>query len=338
MKYSIKTITELTAVLLRGAGMNETQSAAAADIFERATLRNVGHHDIYFLPQRLDWLTTKGVNPRPELKLESAFGATEVWDGDTGLGEVCCGHVTYRAMDLARKNGIGYATVKRSNHFLAASPYCEIGAENGFLLMVFSNTDPCMSFPGGDKNVIGNNPMGFGIPRSGGVNLMLDVCMAYSSLGNMRAYARQGQSIPGHWAKDSSGNWTTDPNAALDGGSIQPMAAHKGFGMALMTESLTGILSGGATGNKVAPGGGINTHNQSVIALDLSAFGGAAAVSARVDDLAARLKADDSRIRLPGEHSHAEEARLASEGVDLNEKLVSTLREWQEKLGVEKVI
>ena len=237
-------------------------------------------------------------------------------------------------MDLARKNGIGFATVKRSNHFLAASPYCEIGAENGFLLMVFSNTDPCMSFPGGDKNVIGNNPLGFGLPRASGANLVFDVCMAYSSLGNMRSYVKNGQSIPGHWAKDSVGNWTTDPKAALDGGSIQPMAQHKGFGLALMTESLTGLLSGGATGNRVASGGGINTHNQSVIAFDLAAFGGVPAVGERADDLAARLKADDPRIRLPGEHSQTERTRLQAEGITLDVKLVETLREWQAKLGI----
>jgi LDH2 family malate/lactate/ureidoglycolate dehydrogenase len=221
---------------------------------------------------------------------------------------------------------------------LAASPYCEIGAENGFLLLVFSNTDPCMSFPGGDKNVIGNNPLGFGLPRSGGVNLMLDVCMAYSSLGNMRAYAKEGKAIPGHWAKSADGNWTTDPLAALDGGSIQPMAQHKGFGLSLMTEALTGLLSGGETGNNVAHGGGINTHNQSIIAFDLAAFGGADAVGSRADDLAGRLKADDPRIRLPGEHSHVEEKRLLSEGVALDAKLVEALRAWQTKLGVREII
>lgn len=334
MTYSIKTIECLTAGLLEASGLSRENAIAVAEIFGRASLRNVGHHDIYFLPQRLDWLANKGVNPRPSIRLESAFGATEIWDGDKGLGELCCRHITHRAMELARKNGIGFATVKQSNHFLAASPYCEIGAEKGFLLMVFSNTDPCMSFPGGDKNVIGNNPLGFGLPRASGANLVFDVCMAYSSLGNMRSYAKNGQSIPGHWAKDSFGNWTTDPKAALDGGSIQPMAQHKGFGLALMTESLTGLLSGGNTGNRVASGGGINTHNQSVIAFDLSAFGGAHTVGERADDLSSRLKADDPRIRLPGEHSQTERTRLQAEGITLDVKLVETLREWQAKLGI----
>ncbi len=337
MIFPITTITELTAVLLGGAGLHKKDAETAADIFRRATLRNVGHHDIYFLPQRLDWLTAKGVNPHPHIELESSHGATEVWNGDKGLGEVCCAHITSRAMDLARSNGIGFATIRNSNHFLAASPYCEIGVENGFLILVFSNTDPCMSFPGGDKNVIGNNPMGFGLPRTGGGKLMLDVCMAYSSLGNLRTYAREGKQIPGHWAKDSEGNWTTDPQAALDG-SIQPMAAHKGFGLALLTETLTGILSGGHTGNRVAKGGGINSHNQSVIAFDLGAFGGPDTISGRVEDLTSRLKADDGRIRIPGEHSHHEEQRLARDGVDLHEKLIHRLREWQETLGVRKII
>ncbi len=338
MNFPIETLRILVKTLLAGAGLDTSAADAAADIFTRATLRNVGHHDIYFLPQRLEWLTGKGVNPKPSISLESATGGIEIWDGDKGLGELCCRHVTLRAMDLAGKNGIGFATVRHSNHFLAASPYCEIGAEKGFFVLVFSNTDPCMSFPGGDKNVIGNNPMGFGLPRSNGVNLMLDVCMAYSSLGNLRSYAKQGTPIPGHWAKAADGNWTTDPLAALEGGSIQPMAQHKGFGLSLMTEALTGLLSGGETGNRVAHGGGINTHNQSVIAFDLAAFGGADVIGARADDLANRLKSEDSRIRLPGEHSHAEEKRLRDEGVDLDDHLVDTLRGWQASLHTVSVI
>lgn len=338
MNYSIDTLHTLTVALFSGAGLSTEHAAAAADIFSRATLRNVGHHDIYFLPQRLEWLTQKGVNPQPSISLVSATGGIEIWEGDKGLGELCCRQVTYRAMDLAKKNGIGFATVRHSNHFLAASPYCEIGAENGFFVLVFSNTDPCMSFPGGDKNVIGNNPMGFGLPRSNGLNLMLDVCMAYSSLGNLRSYAKEGTPIPGHWAKAADGSWTTDPLAALEGGSIQPMAQHKGFGLSLMTEALTGLLSGGETGNNVARGGGINTHNQSVIAFDLAAFGGADVIGARADDLAHRLKSDDSRIRLPGEHSHAEEQRLRDGGVVLDEKLVETLRNWQKTLGTAEII
>lgn len=334
MTLSTNQLAALTQNLLSAAGLTPDHVATVSDIFVRASLRNVGHHDIYFLPQRLDWLTHHGVNPRPNFQLEHSFGATEVWDADHGLGEAACAHITHRAIELSRAHGIGFATIKRSNHFLAASPYCEIGAEAGCLLLVFSNTDPCMAAPGGNKNVIGNNPLGFGLPRENGQNLILDICMAYSSLGNLRTYAKAGQTVPEHWGKNAAGQPTTDPAAILNGGAVMPMAGHKGFGLSLLTESLTGLLSGGATTNQVTAGGGINTHNQTVIALDLARFGGAPQVAHRAEDMVTRLKADGDHIRIPGEKSHQERLAIQEGGLTLDAALIDKLRDWHRHFGL----
>ena len=53
-----------------------------------------------------------------------------------------------------------------------------------------------------------------------------------------------GERIPEGWALDADGNPTTDPAAGLDG-FIQFIGGHKGYGMALMVDILSGLLSGG---------------------------------------------------------------------------------------------
>lgn len=333
--FPLETVQAWTLGLLKASGLGDEQAAQAVEVFLRAHRRGVGHHDLSFLPQRLRWLKEEGVNPRPELTLVSSYGATEVWDGDQGLGEVCCTHVTRRSMELARKHGIGFASVRRSNHFLAAAPYAEMGAEEGFFLLVFSNTDPCMAAPGGVSNIIGNDPMGYGIGRTGAPPLILDICMAYSSLGNLRALAAAGEKVPAYWGTDRTGQSTSDPQAILEGGSVSPMGRHKGFGLALMTEILTGVLSGGSTGNQVRRGGGINTHNQAAIAFHLEAFGGAGEVQDRVQDLSLRLQAQEKNLRLPGERAAVAMGETQEKGFALPEELVTELKNWSQHLGVQ---
>lgn len=333
MRLTIDELDGWTLRLLAAAGLPDAQAAMAARVFTDASLRGVGHHDISFLPQRLDWLANRGVNPQPDISLVRSFGGTEVWEGDRGLGEVCCSWITDRAMLLASEFGIGYAVIRNSNHFLAASPYVERCATNGFLGMVFSSTDAGMSVPGGTTLGIGNNPFGFALPQVGHPTLMADLCMAYSSLGNLKAMATAGQKVPEYWGVDKSGQPTTDPGAILDGGATHPMANHKGFALALLVESLTGVMAGGPTGDQIAPGGGINTHNQAVIAINLAAFGGIEAIGERSRDLAERLKAKHPGLRLPGERSHASAIECALHGVEISQVLWDSLADWSAKLG-----
>lgn len=320
--------------LLMGTSMSLSNAKTAADIFLRAQSRGVGHHDLSFLPQRLTWLTKAGVKANPSLTLVQAGPSFEVWDGDEGLGELCCTHIVNRAMEIASNQGIGFANIKRSNHFLAAAPYAEIAVEKGYFLMVFSNTDPCMAAPNGSKNIIGNDPMGFGMQRNAASPLILDICMAYSSLGNLRAYAEADKSIPAYWGKDANGNASSKAKDLLNGGSVAPMASHKGFGLALMTEVLTGILSGGATGNTVKAGGGINTHNQAAIAFSLKHFGGSDVIASRVDELCDRLKADQTDLRLPGERAGEAQAKVLNHGWPISDALYTELCEWSKRFSV----
>ena len=333
MNLSIQNLNRYIVELLLSAGLEQSMAVDVADIFVRATLRGVGHHDLSYLPQRLEWLTGHGVNPRPLFKLLRNFGATEVWDGDCGLGEAACRHATLRSIELAKVSGIGFATIGRSNHFLAASPYAEMGQEQGFMTLVLSNTDPGMGGPGGNGLLLGNNPLGFSVPRAKGeAPLLLDLCMAYSSLGNLQALKKTGTAVPEYWGRNAHGQSTNDPAQVLEGGTVEPMAGYKGFGLALMNEALTGILSGGHYGHHVTPGGGINTHNQTVIALDLRAFGGAEWVANRMEDLVKGLKEKEPNLRIPGERSFQAQSRQREEGIEIPESLWSRLEEWKEKL------
>ena len=53
--------------------------------------------------------------------------------------------------------------------------------------------------------------------------------------------------MPLDWALTPAGEETDDPAAAMTG-ALLGIGGHKGYGLAFMTEALTGVLSGGGFG------------------------------------------------------------------------------------------
>ena len=133
-----------------------------------------------------------------------------------------------------------------------------------------------MSGAEGTTKIIGNNPMGFAAPSAymageagEGFPLLFDIAMSYASWGKINERIGAGEAIPALWARDGEGRPTTDPAKARDGGTVTPMAEHKGFGLAVMNELLTAGLAGGEMAGELVDSGGVNTHSQTALAIDV---------------------------------------------------------------------
>ncbi|MBF9018110.1 MULTISPECIES: Ldh family oxidoreductase [unclassified Oceanispirochaeta] len=225
-------------------GLDKEGAAVVAGVYYRATLRGVGHHEIDSLPDRYIYLDNGQTNPRPDIKKIGGMGAMELYDGDNGMGELCTMHVTEKSMDLAKEHGIGFATIRNSNHFLAAAPYTEYAEEKGFFTTVMSKSPAGLSLPGADKDLMGNNPFGYSASADDS-SLLFDICFAYSSYGKMGKYIKEGKSIPEYWGRDKEGKPTTNPQDVMDSQLFMPMAEHKGFGLAIWVEMMSSVLAGG---------------------------------------------------------------------------------------------
>ncbi|GAB6088841.1 hypothetical protein JCM12856_04340 [Spirochaeta dissipatitropha] len=314
--------------------MKHSNAAAVADIFYRASLRKLGHHDIHDLPGRLQRLTGDINKANPLFTDVHDFAAVHVFDGDSGLGELCCCHALNSAIARAGKFGIGMSSVRHSNHFLAAYPFVQMGVEAGFITIIYSNTDPSMVGPDCPEAVIGNNPVGFGAPMPnqdstngrGTGGMLLDTSLAYSSIGNLLSLQREGGSIPDYWALNSDCEPTTDPAEAVEGWRVKPIGGHKGFGMALMHEILTGVFSGGETSTDIQIPGGMNTHSQTIVAISPPPH-------FSLETLQKQMQAFG--LRLPGTFSTARSLEAAVEGIEIRSEVYTQLAEWSDRLEVE---
>ncbi|KAJ9601526.1 hypothetical protein L9F63_000269, partial [Diploptera punctata] len=116
--------------------------------------------------------------------------------------------------------------------------------------MAFTNAPPLMSPTRAKMAALGTNPIAMAAPGIKGDSFILDMATTSASLGKIEMQLRKGEPIPEGWALDGNGNPTTDPKVAMEQGSLlplgglEPTSGYKGYGLALMVETLCGILGG----------------------------------------------------------------------------------------------
>jgi L-lactate dehydrogenase len=152
---------------------------------------------------------------------------------------------------------------------------------------------------------------------------------------------KEGRRAPGNWYVDSEGCGSDDPSVAFNDpkGALLPLggldAGHKGFGLGLMIEAMTGGLSG--FGRADPPEGwGASVFVQ---VLDPEAFGGRAALERQTDHLreishASKPQPGVGKVRLPGERGLARKASQLEEGVELHLTIMPALTPLAIELGV----
>ncbi|WP_168203579.1 Ldh family oxidoreductase [Oceanispirochaeta crateris] len=296
--------------LLLNVGVNAENTEKVTDVYMRASYREVGHHDIHDLLSRIGQIKEKAIKPNPVYKLLTDFGGIQCYDGDNALGELNSYFITEKSMELAELHGIGYCTIRNSNHFLAAAPFVEMADEKGFLTIVMSKSPGGLSLPGVDKNLTGNNPFGYAAGYNDG-KLLFDICCAYSSFGKMQAMKDEGQLVPEYWGNDRNGQPSTKPEEILESGLYMPIGEHKGFGIALLVELLSSVLGDGVLLNQELKDSEMKgKYTQSALSIDIKKIMTVDKFKDRVQQMVDILRGIDPKIYIPGQRSIQAKAKI----------------------------
>ena len=105
-----------------------------------------------------------------------------------------------------------------------------------------TNAGAEMAPTGSAKAVLGTNPWGIAIPRPAHPPIVLDMALTMSGKGMMRWLNRAGKPMPESWALTPEGRRTTIPHEAMSG-ALLPMGEYKGYGLSLVTDILTGVMT-----------------------------------------------------------------------------------------------
>lgn len=343
MNVSLSTLTALLEELFIAADLPAADARLCAEVFLLQEMRGVITHGLRHVSRNLEHLKEGRINPRPRRVVLRDEAATVVLDGDSGIGIAGCMDAMGRSIEKAKQFGIGIAIVIHSNHFLSAAPYCLRAVEQGLVGICLSNTWASMGYPGAKKRSIGNAPIGFGVPGSDGVPLIFDAALT-TSAGALQRWIADGAMIPRElMGLDSTGHFSSDPSAVLFGGTPWPIGGHKGAGLAIMVEILTGLLGGSGFLHSIQPPhlrvSQQNSESQCCIAIDISKFMPLSEFLKRMATFAADLKGSPcdpclGEILLPGErayHAHSDSSR---HGIPVEEDVEAELRSWAKQLGV----
>ena len=170
-------------------------------------------------------------------------GALAVIDGGDAMGQVLTHYAMSEAIRRARIHGISGVALRNSNHFGTALYYTLRAARAGCVAFLSTNASPAMAPWGGRRKTVGTNPWSWAAPAGSFAPMVLDIANTGVARGKIHLAKKKRQPIPEGWALDAAGAPTTDPAAAIEG-IILPMAGHKGYGIAVMMDVLSGVLTG----------------------------------------------------------------------------------------------
>jgi LDH2 family malate/lactate/ureidoglycolate dehydrogenase len=322
--------------VLQSVGVGPDNARTTADVLVMTDTWGVFTHGVKALRGYVRRLRAGGLRPNAKPHIVSEGPAWAIVDGDSGLGMVTSVFAMQTAIAKAKACGLGYAGVRNSCHFGAAGYYAALAAGQDLLGMAMANDTPSVTAPGARGAITGSNPLAYGVPTGSGRPLMLDMATSVVAGGKVAAAHDHGKQIPADWVIDRDGLSSTDPNAFLKGGALKPMAGHKGYGIALLIESLAGVLTGAGLTRQILPWiisdpTSPTHHGAAFMAFDVGAMEPIDQFKSRIDHVIDEIRQAPKapgaeRIYLPGDFEWENRERALAEGILLPGDVVASLQ------------
>ena len=230
--------------------LSKNHANICAEALVNAELVGAPSHGLSRLKMYCDRINKKVINPRPKIKVKKITQSITQIDAKNSIGFVAADIGIKKAIESAKKTGIGLVGINNSGHYGLSGYYAEQAVSKNLIAMCFTNAPPAIAPHGAIKKLFGTNPICFGTPTSNKVPFILDTSVSMINRGKIRVAAKTGKKIPDGVALDKFGNPTTDAKKALAGVQL-PIAGFRGSGLAWMVDILSGVFTGGNHGGKV---------------------------------------------------------------------------------------
>ncbi|MEP3347773.1 MAG: Ldh family oxidoreductase [Litoreibacter sp.] len=164
-------------------------------------------------------------------------------DAKFGFAQAAFARALPDAIAAAKEIGTASLAVAHAHTCTSLGFFTEQIAAAGLVAIGFTNASPVVAPPGGNKAIIGTNPIAMTVPGQGAPAMHFDFSTSAVALGKITMAKAAGEAIPLGWAVDDKGQPTTDPEAALKGALVSA-GGYKGWGFGLMGEVMAAALTG----------------------------------------------------------------------------------------------
>jgi LDH2 family malate/lactate/ureidoglycolate dehydrogenase len=253
------TYTQLHAFIVEALQAMKMPAPAAeitAGLMVRTDLRGVDSHGIGMLPRYHEHWQQGYVSMDAEPTVVQDDAAIALYDGGKGLGHYVSTLAMRRCLEKARLYGVAVVTVRNSNHYGAAANYAMMALDHDLIGLSTTNSPYVAMVPTfGRSPMLSTNPIAFAAPAGRHAPFVLDMATTTVAVGKLSVAARWKKPIPAGWAVDDRGGVTLDPFVALRTRLLTPLGgaretgSHKGYGLGMMVDILSGVMSGAVYGN-----------------------------------------------------------------------------------------
>lgn len=307
MKISFDQYVENVEKILLDNGLDKEQSFVIADYMATVDFYGIKSHGVSVLDAHLKKIKKGHYNLTPKFTTEKESSSFAVINGDNAIGMISGDYCVKYAIKRAAKSGIFTVLSHNNNTYGSAFYYVLKAAEQGYICFTACNSPAQMAPFGGIQKMIGTNPFAVSVPALKGHPLIIDMATSVMAKSKIKEYYERGEKIPEGVALDRNGDKTDDPVEALNG-LMLPMAGFKGYGISLMIDILSGLLSGAAFLDSVGRFYGENDNSMNVgyiftLISPKAVFG--EDFYKKVDDYIARIRTSEKKgigeIILPGD-------------------------------------
>ena len=240
----------IAAELLKGAGANEEEAAIVSRHSIGANLAGHDSHGIIQIPTYIDRVKRGHIVPGAPFDIIRESSTTTVIDGNWGFGYVVSERAMEMTIEKAKQHGVAAATVFRQSHVGRVADYPLMAASEGMIGIMTADSGRSSKgvVPfGGREPRLGTNPICIAMPSNLEGPMFIDMATSAVAAGKLGVAVARGASVPEGWIIDKDGNPSTDPSDLRNGGAVLPLGGpegHKGYGLSVMVEILSGILTG----------------------------------------------------------------------------------------------
>jgi Malate/L-lactate dehydrogenases len=336
------------------AGVPAEDAKVCAEVLIEADKRGIDSHGVgRFRPIYIDRINAGLQKPVTEFEIIREGFTTAVVDGHNGMGQVIGKRAMQMAIDKAKKYGMGMVVVRNSTHYGIAGYYAIMAAKQNMIGITGTNARPSIAPTFGVENMLGTNPLVYGMPTDEEFPFVIDCATSITQRGKIELYAREGKSLPPGWVIDQQGNTRTDADQVLKGleegtcaltplgGIGEELAGYKGYGYATVVEILSSALQSGlflknladtdAAGKKVP-----SRLGHFFIAIDINSFVDADIFKKHTGEILRSLRNSkkapgQDRIYTAGEKEYLAWMERKDKGVPLNDAMQKILKKTRDE-------
>ncbi|MDA0596329.1 MAG: Ldh family oxidoreductase [Chloroflexi bacterium] len=335
-----------TADIFEVMGMSREDAELASDGLVTADIRGCETHGVSNMLRAYVQAFADGkINSTPDWKITKETSAVATIDADRAHGLVICPKAMDIAIEKAKKVGIGAVTIHNSNHAGMMAYHAMRAMPHDMIGYAITGGGAVMVPTYGAEPRVGAVPHAWAVPADKMPPFVLDISSSSVAANKIQLLRRTGAKLlPGLMA-DEEGTPIMVEQEVPDGlrllpwGSTRDLGSHKGYGMAVIGQVFSGILSAGLFGISTPPGNG----SQFVAAFSIDAFRDVAEFKGSMDEFLTYLvntppaKGHD-RVYYAGLPEHEETEIRERDGIPLHREVVEWFDSETSRLGLDQIV